>query len=72
MEREKTGAELLLSEPEIVAWLGLADKHDDVPVQPRRAEPPRGGRRVDRQAGRPAEVRQSVPTAGGLRIRMIL
>ena len=27
MEREKTGAELLLSEPEIVAWLGLDDKH---------------------------------------------
>jgi hypothetical protein len=27
MEREKTGAELLLSEPEIVAWLGLTDEH---------------------------------------------
>jgi hypothetical protein len=35
MEREKTGAELLLSEPEIVAWLGLDDKHDDLPAPPR-------------------------------------
>jgi hypothetical protein len=34
MESEKTGAELLLSEPEIVAWLGLD-------VRPRFARPRR-------------------------------
>jgi hypothetical protein len=33
MERETTGGELLLSEPEIVAWLGSHDKHDDLPAQ---------------------------------------
>jgi hypothetical protein len=31
MEREDTGANLLLAEPEIVAWLGLTKKRDDVP-----------------------------------------
>ena len=41
MEREKTGAELLLSEPEIVAWLGLDDKHA---ASARRAESRAGGR----------------------------
>lgn len=42
MEREKTGAELLLSEPEIVAWLGLDDKH--MARSPLRAESRDGGR----------------------------
>ena len=42
MEREKTGAELLLSEPEIVAWLGLDDKH--LSPSSRRAESRAGGR----------------------------
>jgi hypothetical protein len=31
MEREDTGANVLLAEPEIVAWLGLTKKRDDVP-----------------------------------------
>jgi hypothetical protein len=41
MEREKTGAELLLSEPEIVAWLGLDNKQA---ASARRAESQAGGR----------------------------
>jgi hypothetical protein len=73
MEHGKTGAELLLSEPEIVAWLGLDDKHGDVPELPRRAESARGRRaHVNRQVDRPGEVRQAVPTARTPRIRMIL
>ena len=35
-EREKTGIELLLSEPEIVAWLEPEEKKDDDD------EPPKG------------------------------
>jgi hypothetical protein len=36
-EREKTGFELLLSEPEIVAWLEPAEDDDDVGDPPRAA-----------------------------------
>jgi hypothetical protein len=36
-EREKTGFELLLSEPEIVAWLEPAEDDDDVDDPPRAA-----------------------------------
>jgi len=73
MERETTGAELLLSEPEIVAWLGLHDKHDNVSAQPRRAESPHGGRSLgDWQVCRAGDVRQAVPTARALRLGMVL
>jgi hypothetical protein len=71
MEREKTGAEWLLSEPEIVAWLGLDDKRNDGPAPPRRAESlGGGGARHDRQVERPGEVRRAVSSARGLRVGM--
>jgi hypothetical protein len=38
MEREKTGAELLLSEPEILAWLGQDDRRSEVPAPTGRAD----------------------------------
>jgi hypothetical protein len=58
MEREKTGVELLLSEPEIVAWLGLDNKRNDPPK--------------DWQVGRSGEVRLPVPTGPPSRSRMFL
>jgi hypothetical protein len=72
MEREKTGVELLLSDPEIVAWLGLDTESHDAPAPTRRSECAGEGRaRLGRQVGRPSEVRQAVPTARGLRFRML-
>ena len=71
MEREKTGAEWLLSEPEVVAWLGLDDKRNDGPAPPWRAESLGGGSaRHDRQ--RPGEVRRGVSSARGLRAGMVV
>jgi hypothetical protein len=70
MEREKTGAELLLSEPEIVAWLGLDDRRNDELAPPRRAESLGGGARHDRRVERPGEVRRAVSPARGLRAGM--
>jgi hypothetical protein len=32
MEQEMSGADLLLSEPEFVAWLGLDDDHRAAPL----------------------------------------
>jgi hypothetical protein len=58
MESEKTGVELLLSEPEIVAWLGLDNT---------RPEPSK-----DWRVGRSGEVRPPVPTAPASRSRMFL
>jgi len=40
MDREETGANVLLAEPEIVAWLGLTKKHDDAPRPAWRARVP--------------------------------
>jgi hypothetical protein len=72
MEREQTGVELLLSDPEIIAWLGLDTEQRDVPKSTRRSEWAREDRaylgwRVDR----PSEVREAVPTARGPRFRML-
>ena len=38
MERETTGAKLLLNEPEIIAWLGLDDRRTEVPAPAGRAD----------------------------------
>ena len=42
MESATALAELLLAEPEIRAWLGLADEHGDEPMRHPQAHPPRG------------------------------
>jgi hypothetical protein len=56
MESEKTGAELLLSEPEIVAWLGLYAKRGNVPVLHPTQSP----------------VRPAAPTPRALRVGLLL
>ena len=67
MQREKTGVELLLSEPEIVAWF------NDLPTAPRHMDTRRTGHTGrDWRAGRPGEVRQSVQTAVARRSRMLV
>jgi hypothetical protein len=72
MEREKTGVELLLSDPEIIAWLGLDTKQHDAPGSTRRSECAGEGRAyLGWRVGRPRGVREAVPTARGLRFRML-
>jgi len=63
MEREKTGVELLLAEPEIVAWLGLDAHRTSDPLPLRRAESLRA-RAANREQGR----RRVVPAVRSLRV----
>jgi hypothetical protein len=66
MERARTGVELLLAEPEIVAWLGLERRRADSPT-PRRADSPRA-----RAADRPAGRQRAVPAVRSLGFGMAL
>jgi hypothetical protein len=73
MKSDKTGVELLLSQPEILAWLGLDATHHDVRESSRRADSPGGGSsRVDWPAGWRAEVRQAERAGRALRVGLAL
>jgi hypothetical protein len=67
MEREKTGVELLLAEPEIVAWLGLEEQRTGEALPLRRAESLRA-RAADREARRRPVVPAVRPLSFGIAV----
>jgi hypothetical protein len=70
MEREKTGAELLLSEPEIVAWLGLDDTRGEVAASAIGLS--RGGAWVDWESARDRLVRPTIGLTRAPRVGIVL
>ncbi|HEY2374099.1 MAG TPA: hypothetical protein VGH82_16385 [Gaiellaceae bacterium] len=69
MEREKTGVELLLSEPEIVAWLGLDEIRGDGTAS---ASGSSRGARVDWQVARARVIQQTIGRARVPRVGIVL
>ena len=70
VEREKTGVELLLSEPEIVAWLGLDDTRGEVTASASGSS--RGGAWVDWQLVRDRLVQQTIGLSRAPRVGIVL